>query len=42
MAKEPEFHKSKMGWPRGLEPPTTGTTIQDSNRLNYGHHKKQF
>ena len=27
-----------MGWLRGLEPPTTGITIQDSNQLSYSHH----
>src|SRR5690606_41927351 len=28
----------KMGWLRGLEPPTSGITIQDSNQLSYSHH----
>ena len=28
----------KLGWLRGLEPPTTGITIQDSNQLSYSHH----
>gem|GEM_PF-1096700 len=27
-----------MGWLRGLEPPTSGITIQDSNQLSYSHH----
>ena len=26
-----------LGWARGLEPPTPGTTIQCSNQLNYAH-----
>ncbi len=29
----------KMGWLRGLEPPTTGITIQNSNQLSYSHHR---
>lgn len=28
----------KLGWLRGLEPPTTGITIQYSNQLSYSHH----
>src|SRR5690606_4068551 len=28
----------ELGWLRGLEPPTTGITIQDSNQLSYSHH----
>ena len=27
-----------MGWLRGLEPPTSGITIQYSNQLSYSHH----
>ncbi len=27
-----------LGWVRGLEPPTPGTTIQCSNQLSYTHH----
>jgi hypothetical protein len=27
-----------MGWLTGLEPATTGTTIQYSNQLSYSHH----
>lgn len=27
-----------LGWTRGLEPPTTGSTIQCSNQLSYAHH----
>lgn len=38
-AGEPVSHKSNLGWLTGLEPATTGTTIQDSNRLNYSHHQ---
>ena len=26
-----------QGWVRGLEPPTSGTTIQCSNQLSYSH-----
>lgn len=29
-----------MGWLRGFEPPTTGITIQYSNRLSYSHHRE--
>src|SRR5690606_27341432 len=28
----------QVGWLRGLEPPTSGITIQDSNQLSYSHH----
>src|SRR3546814_6731440 len=28
----------RVGWLRGLEPPTSGITIQDSNQLSYSHH----
>lgn len=28
-----------MGWTTGLEPATTGTTIQGSTKLSYVHHK---
>ena len=31
-----------VGWLRGLEPPTTGITIQYSNQLSYSHHKACF
>ena len=27
-----------MGWKKGLEPSTFGTTIRRSNRLSYIHH----
>ncbi len=30
------------GWVRGLEPPTSGTTIQCSNQLSYTHHKNKL
>ena len=29
----------KMGWEKGIEPSTSGTTNQRSNRLSYTHHK---
>lgn len=28
-----------LGWLRGLEPPTSGITIQRSNQLNYSHRR---
>src|SRR5690606_20619295 len=31
-----------VGWLRGLEPPTTGITIQYSNQLSYSHHIETF
>ena len=31
-----------MGWLRGLEPPTAGTTIQSSNQLSHSHHKNRI
>ena len=33
-----ENYGNLMGWLTGLEPATTGTTIQGSNQLNYSHH----
>jgi hypothetical protein len=27
-----------MGWVRGFEPPTSGSTIRRSNQLSYTHH----
>ena len=32
------FQLLDMGWLKGLEPSTTGITIQDSNQLSYSHH----
>ena len=29
-----------MGWVKGLEPSTPGTTIRCSNQLSYTHHMK--
>src|SRR5690606_37226671 len=31
-------NETEVGWLRGLEPPTSGITIQDSNQLSYSHH----
>jgi hypothetical protein len=31
--------KEKMGWMKGIEPSTSGTTNQRSNRLSYTHHE---
>lgn len=31
--------EEKVGWTRGLEPPTTGITIRYSNQLSYVHHE---
>ena len=31
-----------MGWVKGLEPSTPGTTIRCSNQLSYTHHIKQW
>src|SRR5207247_9340073 len=28
-----------MGWMRGFEPPTSGSTIRRSNQLSYTHHQ---
>ena len=28
------------GWPSGLEPPTSGSTIRRSNQLSYDHHRQ--
>ena len=28
-----------MGWMRGFEPPTSGSTIRRSNQLTYTHHQ---
>ena len=32
--------KKNMGWVKGLEPSTLGTTIRCSNQLSYTHHIK--
>lgn len=31
--------RASSGWLRGLEPPTTGITIQGSNQLSYSHRR---
>ena len=31
---------SSVGWVKGLEPSTPGTTIRCSNQLSYTHHMK--
>ena len=31
-----------MGWVKGFEPSTPGTTIRCSNQLSYTHHKKRL
>ena len=34
----PFLFSKRFGWKKGLEPSTSGTTIQRSNRLSYIHH----
>ena len=31
----------RMGWVKGLEPSTLGTTIRCSNQLSYTHHMRR-
>ena len=37
-AEAPALPPHKMGWVKGLEPSTPGTTIRCSNQLSYTHH----
>ncbi len=37
-----QISQKEMGWMRGFEPPTSGTTTRRSNQLSYTHQKSTY